>query len=71
MKKIIIASMVTLLGIGTASADYQGESDGYLANNIEQDFSTMPATAAGKKSMEVEVTLPPGLETDDRSRPKL
>ncbi len=71
MKKIIIASMVALLGIGSASADYQSETKGYVVNNINQDFSSLPATAAGNISTGAQVLLPTEIVHSGDNRPKL
>ncbi len=70
MKRIIIASLIAAAGIGTASADYQGESNGYQVNNSQGAIlSTLPATAAGKAAEAADSVLPVGFNSDFGHRP--
>ena len=57
MKKLIITALVSFFAIGTASADYASDvqSDIVLSSSEQSvDFSSLPATAAGKSSISVE-----------------
>lgn len=52
MKNIAIATLISILAMGTATAGYQDDVNNYIipgANSGSTDFTRMPATAAGRK----------------------
>lgn len=58
MKKIIIAALVSLFAIGTASADYGSDiqNDSIYASNesVSSNFTSLPATAAGRSEVKAD-----------------
>lgn len=54
MKNIAIATLISILAMGTATAGYQDDVNNYIipganTNSSSTDFTRMPATAAGRK----------------------
>jgi len=48
MKRFAIATLITFLGVGSASAEYSSEIEDYIITSTHsQDMTSLPATAAG------------------------
>ncbi len=47
MKQLALGTLITLLGIGSASADYATDTESSMINSGSTNYTTLPATSAG------------------------
>ncbi len=47
MKQLALGTLIALLGIGSASADYATDVESSMINSGNTNYTTLPATSAG------------------------
>lgn len=70
MKKIVITALVSMLAVGTASADFTTDIqvDAFYGQSTETNLTQLPATAAGRDEEVKQYPKQSGMQDHPRER---